>query len=126
MATGGTKLQAPNAPTKQRTGKIPVNFTPPVAGHLAESTPTLLEGTRSSTGCLVMLPDKDDIVVRKKRGNPSAVYLLGTVAIPGQFHLPSREEAVSRAVAFAQQRRVRAWFNSDDTFVLLGTYCEED
>ena len=73
-----------------------------------------------------MLPDKDDIVVRKKRGNPFTVYLLGTFAIPGQFLLPSCDEAVSRAVAFAQQRRVRAWFNSDDTFVLLGTYCEED
>jgi hypothetical protein len=71
-----------------------------------------------------MLPDKDDIVVRKKSGNPAAAYLLGTFATPGLFLLESRDEAVSHAVAFANQLHVRAWFNSDETFVLLRSCCD--
>ena len=73
-----------------------------------------------------MMPDNDDIVVRKKSGNPSIVYLIGTIARPDQFPLRTRAEAVSQAVAFAKRRHVRAWFNSDDTFVLLGTFREEE
>ena len=68
---------------------------------------------------------QDDVVVRQGRGNPHVVYLLGTPATPDQFSLRSREEAVTQAVAFARQQRVRAWFdNGDNTFVLLGTFRE--
>jgi hypothetical protein len=71
-----------------------------------------------------MVPDKDDIVVREKSGSPAAAYLLGTFANPGLFLLQSHDEAVSQAVSFARQLQVRAWFNSDETFVLLGSGCD--
>ena len=71
-------------------------------------------------------PDKDDVVVRQRRGNPHTVYLLGTSTTPDQFSLRTREEAVTQAVAFAKRQRVRAWFdNGDNTFRLLGTFREE-
>ena len=71
-------------------------------------------------------PDQDDVVVRQRRGNPHVIYLLGTPTTPDQLSLPTREEAVAHAVAFARRQRVRAWFdNSDDTFLLLGTFREE-
>jgi hypothetical protein len=71
-------------------------------------------------------PDRDDVLVRQRRGNPHALYLLGTPATPDQFSLPTREEAVTLAVAFARQHRVRAWFdNGDNTFVLLASFREE-
>jgi hypothetical protein len=72
-------------------------------------------------------PDKDDVVIRQKRGNPSIVYLLGTPAAPDQFILRSRDEAVSKAVAYAKHQHVRAWFaKGDEDFVLLGTFREEE
>ena len=68
-------------------------------------------------------PDRDDVIVRKRSGNPHTVYLLGTSATPDQFSLRTREDAVGQAVAFAKRQRVRAWFdNGDNTFVLLGTF----
>ena len=67
-----------------------------------------------------------DIVVRKKMGNRIAVYLVGTFGIRDQFFLETRSEAVSHAVALARRRHVRACFNSDDTFVLLGTFRHEE
>lgn len=71
-------------------------------------------------------PDKDDVVVRQRRGNPHVIYLLGTSTTPDQFSLRTREEAVSQAVAFARRQRVRAWFdNGDNIFRLLGTFREE-
>ena len=72
-------------------------------------------------------PDKDDVVVRQRRGNPRAVYLLGTHGAPDQFGLRTREDAVARALAFARPHCVRAWFdNGDSTFLLLGTFREGD
>ncbi len=72
-------------------------------------------------------PDHDDVVVRQRHGNPHVVYLLGTPASPDQFSLRTREEAVTRAVAFARRQRVRAWFdNGNSTFVLLGTFRNEE
>lgn len=74
----------------------------------------------------VIHPDKDDVVVRQRRGNPHTVYLLGTPTTPDQFSLRTREEAVTQAVAFARRHHVRAWFdNGDNTFVLLGTFRED-
>ena len=70
-------------------------------------------------------PDTDDVVVRQRRGNPHAVYLLGTPASPDQFVVGTRDEAVRKAFAFAKRQRVRAWFdNGDDSFLLLGTFRE--
>ena len=68
-------------------------------------------------------PDKDDVVVRQRRGNPHTVYVLGTPTTPDQFSLRTREEAVTQAVAFARRHHVRAWFeDGDNTFLLLGTF----
>ena len=55
-------------------------------------------------------PNNDDVVVRFKRGNPSAVYALGTLLAPDQFIVPIRGEAVSQAVAYAKSHRVRVVF----------------
>jgi hypothetical protein len=71
-------------------------------------------------------PDKDDVVIRQKRSNPSTVFLLGTPAAPDQFILRTRDEAVSQALAYAKHQHVRAWFtNGDDICVLLATFREE-
>ena len=67
-------------------------------------------------------PDHDDVVVRRKRGTPTAVYVLRTASAPDQFLLSTRDEAVAQALAFAKRRHVRAWFTNDDKdFVLLDT-----
>jgi hypothetical protein len=72
-------------------------------------------------------PDKDDVVVRQKRGNPHPVYLLGTLSAPDQVIVPTRDDGVKQALAFAKRQHVRAWFdNGDDTFVLLGTFRKEE
>lgn len=71
-------------------------------------------------------PNNDDVVVWQKGGNPSIVYLLGTPSAPDQFIVHTRNEAVSRALAYAKRQQVRAWFaNGNDTFVLLGTFRDE-
>lgn len=72
-------------------------------------------------------PDPDDVVIRQQHGNLSTVYLLGTPAAPDQFILRTRDTAVLQAVAYARHQHVRAWFAKDDeTFVLLGTFREDD
>ena len=69
----------------------------------------------------VIHPDKDDVVVRQRRGSPHTVYLLGRPTTPDQFSLRTREQAVTQAVAFARRQHVRAWFdNGENTFLLLG------
>ena len=71
-------------------------------------------------------PDKNDVIVREKRGNPSVVYLLGTLSAPDQFIVRTRAEAVSKAMAYAKHQQVRAWFHDGaDDFVLLGTFRTE-
>lgn len=71
-------------------------------------------------------PEDGDVVVRRKPGDPAAVYRLGTLATPDQFLLRPRDKAVSQAVAFAKRHGVRAWFaDGGDDFVLLGTFREE-
>jgi hypothetical protein len=75
---------------------------------------------------MAIRPDDDDVVVREKRGNPSAVYILGTSSTPAQFQVRTRDEAVSQALAFAQRQHVRAWFAKDEAFVLLGTFRNEN
>lgn len=77
-------------------------------------------------GSVMIHPDQDDVVVRRRRGNPDMTYLVGTPTTPDQFGLRTREEAVTQAVGFARRQRVRAWFdNGDNTFLLLGTFREE-
>jgi hypothetical protein len=72
-------------------------------------------------------PQDGDVVIRQERGNPSTVFLLGTPAAPDQFTLRTRDEAVSRALAYARKQHVRAWFAKDDAdFVLLGTFRNEE
>ncbi len=71
-------------------------------------------------------PDKDDVIIRQKHGNPSVVDLLGTSLTPDQFTVRTRDDAVSQALAFAKRQHVRAWFaTGDEDFVLLGTFREE-
>ena len=43
------------------------------------------------------LPDKDDVVIRQRHGNPSIVFVLGTPSAPDQFTLRTRDEAISQA-----------------------------
>jgi hypothetical protein len=64
-----------------------------------------LHGPEKVGGLGMIHPDKDDVVVRQRRGNPHVVYLLGTPTTPDQFSLRTREEAVSQAVAFARRQR---------------------
>jgi hypothetical protein len=72
-------------------------------------------------------PAPDDVVVRQRRGNSRVDYVLGTLTAPDQFSVSTREQAVARAVAFARKERVRAWFdNGDKTFVLLGTFRDDN
>jgi hypothetical protein len=75
---------------------------------------------------MAIRPDDDDVVVREKRGNPSALYILGTPSTPAQFQVRTRDEAVSQALAFARRQHVRAWFAKDEAFMLLGTFRNEN
>jgi Protein of unknown function (DUF2934) len=69
------------------------------------------------------IPDRDDVVIRQRHGNPSTVFLLGTPAAPDQFIVRARDQAVSQALAYARQQHARAWFAKGDAdFVLLGTF----
>ncbi len=43
-------------------------------------------------------PDPDDVVIRQKHGNPSIVYLIGTLASPDQFILRMRDDLPARRV----------------------------
>jgi len=71
-------------------------------------------------------PDDGDIVVREEGLEGTVVCVLHTVPRADQHLLRSREEAVSKALAFAKRRHVCAWFaNGDDRFVLLGTFQKE-
>jgi hypothetical protein len=74
---------------------------------------------------MAVRPDDDDVVVQQRRGNPSVLYILGTLSTPAQFQVRTRNEAVSEALAFAKRQKVRAWFQKDDDFVLLGTFRED-
>jgi hypothetical protein len=75
---------------------------------------------------MVVCPDDDDVVIRVKRGNPHAVFLLGTPSAPDQFQVRTRDEAVEQALAFAKRQKVRAWFEGDYGLELLGTFRDEE
>ena len=66
-------------------------------------------------------PDRGDVVIRQKRGNSSTLYyLLGTLSAPDQFIVRTRDEAVSKALAFAEHAHVQAWLaEGRDDLVLL-------
>ena len=71
-------------------------------------------------------PEGADVLVRQKPGNATPAYLVGTYSAPDQFIVPTRDEAVSQALAFAKRQHVHAWFaSSDDEFMLLGTFRQE-
>ena len=97
-----------------------------VNGFRVETLSVLPRHIPEQVGGLEMTrPDENDVIVRQRRGNPHVVYLLGTPTAPDQFILGTRDEAVTRAIAFARRQRVRAWFdNGDDTFLLLGTFAD--
>jgi hypothetical protein len=71
---------------------------------------------------MTVQPDDDDVVIRAKPGNPTTVFVLGTSSAPNQLQVRSRDEAVAQALAFAKRQKVRAWFEGDKDFVLLGTF----
>lgn len=72
-------------------------------------------------------PEGTDVLVRQKpSNNATPAYLVGTYSAPDQFIVPTRDGAVSQALAFAKRQHVRAWFaSSDDEFILLGTFRQE-
>jgi len=72
-------------------------------------------------------PDRDGVVIRPNHRNPSTVFLLGTPAPPTSSSSEPRDQAVTQALAYARQQRVRAWFAKGDAdFVLLGTFRNEE
>jgi hypothetical protein len=72
-------------------------------------------------------PDPYDVIVRPRRDNPLAVYLVGTPTAPDQYLVKTRDEAVAQAVAFAEQHQVRAWLDEGDgATILLGTFRADD
>lgn len=73
-----------------------------------------------------MTPKDRDLVVRKKSGNPSAVYVQHTASTTDGLLYRTQEEATSQARAAARQQNVSAWFAHGDDFVLLGTFGKED
>ena len=71
-------------------------------------------------------PDGEDIIIRPKAGERSNGYVLGTPSAPDQFIVRTREEAESRALAYARRQGVRAWFVSGgDAPVLLSASCDD-
>jgi hypothetical protein len=75
---------------------------------------------------VIVHPDQDDVVVRRKAGAPSMMFVLGTPPAPDQFTVRTREKAVAQALAFAKRQAVCAWFaNAGDDLLLLGTFRTE-
>jgi hypothetical protein len=65
-------------------------------------------------------PEDGDLVVREEERERRRVYLLHTAPGPAQVLLRSREEAIAKALTFAERERVRAWLTDEgDDFVLL-------
>jgi hypothetical protein len=65
-------------------------------------------------------PDDGDIVIRAEERDRRVVYVLHTAPGPDQMLLRSREEAMAKALIFAERERVRAWLTDEgDDFVLL-------
>ena len=75
---------------------------------------------------MALSPENDDVVIWQKRGNLSTVYLLGTLSAPDQYIVPTRDDAVLQALAFARRECVGAWFaHGIGDFVPLGTFRRE-
>jgi hypothetical protein len=73
------------------------------------------------------IPAVDDVAVRLRHSGSLDIYELGTPFAPAQISVRARQQAVSQVLEFAKRHRVRAWFaGSDDQFVLLGTFREEE
>jgi len=65
-----------------------------------------------------------DVVVR--RGTAHGSYLLGTVGGPDQFTFRTRDEAVARAIAFAQHAKVAVWIAEfEEPPALLASYRDD-
>jgi len=65
-------------------------------------------------------PKPCDVVIQKASGNPSSLYVVGTLASPGQFSFHDRDEAIRHAVGYARHAHVRAWLLNGDEHVVLG------
>jgi len=74
----------------------------------------------------VIQPNNGDVVIREGYRDARAIFLLGTPETPDQFIVRTRDDAVSRGVAYAKFQGVRAWFaQADGSFVLLATFRDE-
>ncbi len=75
----------------------------------------------------MIYPNHGDVVIREGYRDSVAIFLLGTHETPDQFIVRTRDDAVSRGVAYAKRQRVRAWLaQAGGHFVLLATFRNED
>jgi hypothetical protein len=75
----------------------------------------------------VIHPNHGDVVMREGYRDSIAIFLLGTHETPDQFIVRTRDDAVSRGVAYAKRQGVRAWFaQAGGNFVLFATFRDED
>ena len=59
-------------------------------------------------------PEDGDVVVRQEKREGKRVYVLHTAPGADQYLLRSREEAVAKALMFAERQHVRAWLTDSD------------
>jgi len=68
----------------------------------------------------VIQPNNGDVVIREGYLDSKAIFLLGTPETPDQFIVCTRDDAVSRGMAYARFQGVLAWFaEADGSFMLL-------
>ncbi len=72
---------------------------------------------------MLLTPARNDVVVRRKRGGGSEMYVIRTSAGPDQLLMRDREAAIAHALAFAEFAQLCAWFSDDGVGpVLLGNF----
>ncbi len=64
-------------------------------------------------------PQEGDIVVRQEQRDGRWVFLLQSAPGPDQYVLPTRDAAVTEALAFAKRQRVRAWLSDGSSAFTL-------
>ena len=63
-------------------------------------------------------PEDGDIVVREERRGETPVYVLQT-ALGGDHSAPIREEAIAKALVWAERQHVRVWVTDAGDLALL-------
>jgi hypothetical protein len=58
-------------------------------------------------------PEDGDLVIRHEQRDGSGVYVLRSASGPDQLLTRSREEAVSKAIAWARREQLRVWWEDD-------------